>query len=42
MCFVKYKEIDLVYSNERMQQAVVQYLCSEDYGHIVLEMLVPD
>jgi len=42
MCFVEYKEIDLVDGDERMQETVVQYLCSENNGHVVVEMLVPD
>lgn len=42
MCFVEYKEINLVNGDERMQETVVKYLGSENYGHIIFEMLIPD
>lgn len=41
MRFVEYEKINLIDRNERVHEALVQYLCSANNDHVVSKDLVP-
>lgn len=41
MGLVENKQIDLIHSHIRIEQALVQYLCCAHYHHVRFEVLIP-
>lgn len=41
MGLVENKQIDLIHSHVRIEQALIQYLCRAHYHHVRFEMLIP-
>lgn len=41
MSLVKYQQVNLVHSNESIEQALVQYLRSANNDHVLLKVILP-
>jgi hypothetical protein len=41
VCLIEYEQVNLLHSNEGVDQALVKNFCGADNNHVVIQVLVP-